>query len=340
MPVELKNLHSFQLPANGNSVLYIERPEQLQSLQEDEQFLILAAGSNTVFVDDYAGTIVIPSFYGISVDEQTDGVRLRVGASENWHQIVTYCVDNKLNGFENLALIPGTVGAAPVQNIGAYGVEIEQFIESVEVVTVATGEVKTLTKAACHFSYRDSLFKRQPGRFLITAVNFYLPKRWQPRLDYGPLQRLASVDQLSAKTIYDEVIRIRQSKLPDPVTTPNAGSFFKNPLISDSQLEGLQQRYPNIVFFRTDKGAKIAAGWLIDKLGLKGFQQGGAAVHSKQALVLVNRGNATGDDVITLCRYIRQQVAAAFDIWLEVEVRLIGPQGLIVLDGMDSVKSG
>lgn len=331
MSVNLQNLHSFRLPARAQALIRLNDISQLSALETISRYLVLAGGTNTVFVTDYQGAIVVPDFYGMTVEQSADCFRLRVGASENWHHFVTDCVERGIDGLENLALIPGTVGAAPVQNIGAYGVEVGAFIESVEAIDLVLKCPLQLDHSACQFGYRDSTFKRQVNRYLITHVNFKIPKQWRPVLSYGPLQQLQQRKTINAKEIYRAVIDVRQAKLPMPEELPNAGSFFKNPEITQQELDVLQLSYPDVPYYPTDNGFKVAAGWLIDTLGLKGFTYKGVAVHKQQALVLVNTGEATGEHLLALCQFIRHRIYQVFHILLEPEVRLIGMLGLVEL---------
>ncbi|WP_404399876.1 UDP-N-acetylmuramate dehydrogenase [Idiomarina seosinensis] len=327
MSVDLQPLHSFRLPARASELLQVSSDRDLRLLNKLTNYLILASGSNTVFVEDYQGTIVQPRFFGIDVNEDDYAYHVSCGASENWHDFVLFCMQRKIFGLENLALIPGSVGASPVQNIGAYGVEVADYIDSVECFDLVSGELLSFSKRDCNFNYRDSLFKRQPGRWLICRVNFKLTKNWQPNINYPVFSDMTR--QSAATELLNRVIAVRQAKLPNPEQLPNAGSFFKNPLVSETTLTNLLQRWPDLVYFNAPRGAKIAAGWLIDNLGLKGFSVGDAAVHQQQALVLVNKGNATGEDVLNLCQHIRRVVFDASGITLEPEVRLIGRTGLI-----------
>ncbi|RUO72745.1 UDP-N-acetylmuramate dehydrogenase [Idiomarina seosinensis] len=326
MSVDLQPLHTFRLPSRGLRLLKIRNAEDVQQLADIERYIILADGSNTLFLEDYDGVVVQPEFYGIEIKEQEAHFEITVGASENWHQLVVFCLDKGIFGLENLALIPGSVGAAPVQNIGAYGVEVCDFIDSVECIDLDSGNPITLTNEQCQFSYRDSLFKRNPERWLISKVHFVINKDWQPNLKYPALTALP--DNATAKRVFEHVVATRQSKLPDPIDIPNAGSFFKNPVVSVEKLEELQSIWPDIVYFKTTGGIKLAAGWLIEQLGLKGLQVGAASVHTQQALVLVNNGSATGNDVLALCRHVQQQIQQQCGIELEPEVRLIGHEGL------------
>ncbi|PYE31874.1 UDP-N-acetylmuramate dehydrogenase [Idiomarina fontislapidosi] len=294
-----------------------------------DKFLILGDGTNTIFIDDYDGVIVKSCISGVDCQAQDEGWYIRVGAQENWHRFVTWTLNENIRGLENLVLIPGSVGAAPVQNIGAYGVEVSQYIKTVEAVHLATGQQHTLTNHQCDFSYRDSIFKRQPGAWLITHVNFFIPKSWQPNLSYPALAELNTETSVTAQSIADKVIAIRSSKLPDPARLPNAGSFFKNPLVSVEHYQQLIGSFPDLIAFKQNTGYKLAAGWLIEHLGLKGACCGDCCVHDKQALVLVNQGHATGGDVLALCRLIQQRVEHAFGVMLEPEVRMVGHGGLI-----------
>lgn len=325
----LASHHSFKINNYASEVFNVTSVADARSVGDLDSFLILGEGTNTLFVDNYDGVIVKSDITGISLQESQSGWHIRVGAQENWHDFVTWTLAKNMYGLENLVLIPGSVGAAPVQNIGAYGVEVSQYIQSVEAIHISTGEVHTIANDECDFSYRDSVFKRNPRSWLITHVNFYIPKAWQPNLSYPALADLKSQASISARTIADTVIAIRSSKLPDPNKIPNAGSFFKNPVVSVERYQQLIGDFPNLVGFEVDSGYKLAAGWLIECLGLKGTCCGDCCVHNKQALVLVNRGHATGDDVLALCRLIQQRVEQAFSVMLEPEVRLIGRNGLI-----------
>lgn len=293
-----------------------------------ERCYILGEGSNTLFIGVSAPTILRPLFKGIEVEETDDIYRIKVAAGESWHDFVSFCVKNNYNGLENLALIPGSVGAAPVQNIGAYGVEIADFIESVSWYEIASGELKIMPKSACGFGYRESLFKREfLGKGIITEVILCLPKAWKPKLNYNGLDSLSS--EASAKQVFEQVINIRNQKLPNPKDIPNAGSFFKNPVIERKQLVELLKVFPEIVYYDIDDTkVKVAAGWLIDRLGLKGFELDGAAVHNKQALVLVNQGVNSGMHIVKLAKHVQDKVSKAFGILLEPEVRLVDDKGL------------
>jgi UDP-N-acetylmuramate dehydrogenase len=249
---------------------------------------------------------------------------VEAGAGESWHGLVQWTLAQGLPGLENLALIPGTVGAAPVQNIGAYGVELKDRFDSLDAVDLVTGRTVTLDAAACRFGYRDSVFKQHlAGKSVITRVRFRLPRPWAPVLGYLDLERKRAetgIAEPDARTIFDWVCAIRRAKLPDPAVIGNAGSFFKNPVVSAEQCRDIIDRDPEVVHYPLPDGSvKLAAGWLIDACGWKGKAVGGAAVYDKQALVLVNRGGATGGEVVTLARAIQESVYGRFGIRLEPE---------------------
>ena len=243
---------------------------------------------------------------------------------ENWHQLVEWSLSQGIDGLENLALIPGCAGSAPIQNIGAYGVEFKDVCDYVDVLNLNTGEQFRLQANECEFGYRESIFKHRYAQgYVITAVGLKLAKNWQPILKYGSLVNF-DPQTVTAKQVFDEVCHIRRSKLPDPKEFGNAGSFFKNPVVSAEQFAKIQKQVENLPHFpQLDGSVKLAAGWLIDQCHLKGFQIGGAAVHQQQALVLINKGNATGQDVVKLAHHIRQTVADKFGVYLQPEVRFM-----------------
>lgn len=326
--ISLKDLHTFQLPYRAAEVITIHAREELEEIEGD--YLVLGEGSNTIFTCDFQRPILRVALDEITIQESSDHYQLSVGAGVNWHELVVFTLENDMPGLENLALIPGSVGAAPVQNIGAYGVEVGDYIDSVTAWDRIAKEWRVFSREACAFAYRDSHFKRNPHRFVISEVNFKLPKAWQPRLGYGALAHLS--DNATAQEVMQAVIAIRNSKLPNPNVTPNAGSFFKNPEVSSREFERIKKNYPQVVAYQLPNGnVKLAAGWLIDQLGLKGFNCGGAAVHRQQALVLINQGGAQGNDILNLARHVRAQVLQRFGVELEAEVRLMDKKGLIEL---------
>ena len=331
----LQPFHTFSLPAKAKKIIEIRSIPALQQAWQDclaEQLpvLFLGQGSNVLFVEDFDGAVLLNRLLGIEHQEDADFHYLHVNGGEVWHDLVRWSIEQGYYGLENLALIPGCAGSAPIQNIGAYGVEFKDVCDYVEVMNLHSGELFRLTNAECEFGYRESVFKHQYAQgYVITAVGLKLAKAWKPVLKYGNLANLDKSAVTSAD-VFAEICAVRQSKLPDPNVFGNAGSFFKNPVVSAQQFERLQQNYATIPHFpQPDGSIKLAAGWLIDQCGLKGFQIGGAAVHQQQALVLINQGNATASDVVELAHHIYQLVALRFDIHLQPEVRFIGKQGEI-----------
>ncbi|QGZ60730.1 UDP-N-acetylmuramate dehydrogenase [Paraburkholderia acidisoli] len=299
---------------------------------QDMATLVLGGGSNVVFTRDFDGLVLLMSLAGKRcVREDSEAWYVEAAAGENWHDFVAWTLEAGMPGLENLALIPGTVGAAPIQNIGAYGLEMAERCATVRAVELATGEAVEFDAAACEFGYRDSFFKRAGrDRFVITAVTFRLPKAWQPNARYADLARElarnaaqsghAAADTITARAVFDAVVAVRRAKLPDPLELGNAGSFFKNPVIEAAQFDALRAREPEIVSYaQADGRVKLAAGWMIDRCGWKGRALRGAAVHDRQALVLVNRDNATGADILELAQAIRSDVLARFGVELEQE---------------------
>lgn len=294
---------------------------------------LLGGGSNLLLVDDFDGLVVHANIPGIrKVREDRNHVWLEAGSGEDWDGFVAYCVSQEYYGVENLSLIPGKIGSAPVQNIGAYGVEVQEVIDSVKGFDLQSFQEYEIPASECQFSYRDSIFKHElKGRFVVTSVVFRLDKFPDFKLNYGDLQ--AEIIRRGGETlrnVREAVIAIRESKLPDPLVTGNAGSFFKNPVVDSGIAELLKVQYPAIpVYAAGDGRIKLAAGWLIEQCGWKGFRRGGAGVHEKQALVLVNYGEASGSEIYQLAREIQQSVADKFGVVLEPEVNMLGKEGLI-----------
>lgn len=329
----LSSYHTFGLAAQCQSLVGIDSLDTVSCLFNrlgEQPVCLLGHGSNSVFVSDFAGTVLLNQLKGVEVEELSDEIRISAAAGENWHQLVSFCMQQGYYGLENLALIPGTVGAAPIQNIGAYGVELGSLVHAVEFLHLATGEVVRLSGAECQFAYRDSIFKHElANKVLISKVILSLPRKSTPVASYGELASLPSVD---AMTVFNKVIEIRQQKLPDPAQLGNAGSFFKNPIITNEKLQQLQQRYPDIPAYRQSSSqVKLPAAWLIDQLGFKGQEFGGVRCHPSQALVLTNTGTATGEKLLSFARQIKHRVAEVFDLEIENEVRLIGKTGLVAL---------
>nr|WP_275442816.1 UDP-N-acetylmuramate dehydrogenase [Pseudoalteromonas sp. OOF1S-7] len=328
----MQSLHTFSLPASCRTLLRITDPAQLYDHDFSTPFYILGEGSNSVFLSDYAGTVIQMANRGVAIEEQASHYVVRAAAGESWHALVMHLLAQGIGGLENLVLIPGTLGAAPIQNIGAYGVELADVLYQVQGFDIASRTMQTLDKAACELGYRDSVFKHVlKDRFIITEVTLHLPKQWQPVLSYGPLKALCC-DTVTPQAVAEHVMATRRSKLPDPQVLANAGSFFKNPVVDKAQADALASRYPDMPSYPVDaQHCKLAAGWLIERAGLKGYQQGGIRVYERQALVLVNEGNSRGEDLKAVISHIQHTILTQFDIVLEHEVRLIGPQGEITI---------
>jgi len=290
--------------------------------------LVLGGGSNIVLADDFPGLAIMVKHAGIEfVDEDDDFVYLQVGAGENWHKLVCYCLGFHYWGLENLSLIPGNVGAAPIQNIGAYGVELQDVFSELRAMEIQSRVVVNFEKDACEFAYRDSVFKnRFRDRYVITHVTLKLHKSPHNRIDYPALkQALAVIPEadVTPQNISDAVCEIRSAKLPKPEDIPNAGSFFKNPIVTNEEFQSLQQRFPAIVAYPAgEEHTKLAAAWLIEHAGLKGVKQGGASVHSQQALVLTNTQRGSGLDVLALARHVQERVFEQYAVSLEMEPRV------------------
>jgi UDP-N-acetylmuramate dehydrogenase len=327
--VSLKALHTFGLSVSAAAYASVSNEEELLDLLPVQKpTLILGGGSNVLFTKDFKGLVLHNSIKGIEVLEETEqDVLVRVGGGEVWHDLVLWCIDQGYGGIENLSLIPGSVGAAPIQNIGAYGVEVKDVFERLEAIDIKTGEIKTFEHKDCHFGYRDSVFKRAlKGKYCITRVIFRLSKRPIFNVSYGAIQAVLEEEKalVSIHSISDAVIQIRQQKLPDPKKIGNSGSFFKNPIIPIEQFNKLKIEYPEIPFYPFGKTeVKLPAGWLIDQLGWKGYRKGDAGVHKNQALVLVNYGNAKGSEIWGLAQEIQQSVSAKYGIHLEAEVNIL-----------------
>jgi len=328
---DLTNYNTFHLHAEAQRFFEFTEPEELIYFLQHEKLplkhLILGGGSNLLFRNHFNGLIIHPNIPGITeVDEDRNFVYLEAGAGVNWDELVYRSVQFELGGLENLSLIPGNVGAAPVQNIGAYGVEAKDRIHVARGVHLETAQLVEWRGDECQFGYRDSIFKNElKNKVVITSVVFKLDKFPEFNLDYGTLK--AEVDKLgkvSLKTVRQAVINIRESKLPDPKKIGNAGSFFKNPMVDLPVANDLVSQYPKIPIYPADESqVKLAAGWLIDQCGWKGYRNGNVGVHPDQALVLVNYGNGTGEQLVDLSAQIRKSVMEKFHIMLEPEVNII-----------------
>ena len=328
--VSLKPYNTFGLPAVARRLVRVASDADVRRVVDHPELglapkFVLGGGSNIILTRDMPQVVVKVEVRGVRlVEERTDAWIVEAGAGENWHEFVAHTLAQGWPGLENLALIPGTVGAAPVQNIGAYGVELKDRFESLDAVDLVTGRTSLLWPGICAFGYRDSVFKHSlTGRSVITRVRFRLPKPWQPVLGYLELERRmheTGITAPSARQISDWICAIRRAKLPDPALIGNAGSFFKNPVVTPEQCRDIIGRDPEIVHYPMPDGSvKLAAGWMIDACGWKGKTVGQAGVYEKQALVLVNRGHAIGSEVMTLARAIQESVYGRFGIRLEHE---------------------
>lgn len=332
--VSLKPFNTFGLDAKANYFEEINREEQLTELLHQERFgamplLILGGGSNVLFTEDFSGLVLLNRLKGIQVLQESDSdILLEVASGEVWHDFVLHAVENSWSGIENLSLIPGTVGAAPMQNIGAYGVEVKEVIEQVRFLNLSTLQIETLNTEQCEFGYRESIFKHAlKGKVFILSVKFRLKKgEFEPQISYGAIQDTLveqGIKQPSMKEVSDAVITIRQSKLPDPAVLGNSGSFFKNPEIPEEQFASLKELFENIPSYPTRPGfVKVPAGWLIEQAGWKGKRVGETGSHAKQALVLVNYGNAEGYEVKALAFEIINDIHTKFGIRLSPEVNI------------------
>ncbi|MBU0784044.1 MAG: UDP-N-acetylmuramate dehydrogenase [Gammaproteobacteria bacterium] len=330
--VDLQPLHTFGLPARALELRLLVNTADLlafaRARQEGQTFLLLGEGSNTVFVNAQVDATVWKVALKGRQYLGCDGIHhhLRVRAGENWHQTVEWTVAMGWGGLENLALIPGCVGASPVQNIGAYGVELKDRVSAVHVFDLDAQSERAFTVDECEFAYRDSIFKHAAqGRYVITAVDFALPVHWQPVLGYGDVaQRVAELGELTPVNLLKAVCAIRTEKLPDPAVLGNSGSFFKNPIVDTAQVKCLIDQFPNLVHYPAGPGMeKLAAGWLIDQCGLKGHVLGGVGVYSKQALILVNLGQGQGSELLQLVQHVQSSVQRKYGVLIEPEPNLI-----------------
>ncbi len=331
--VSLKKFNTFGLNVKADRLVTFAHEENAIRFLEQKngsvlKCMILGGGSNLLFTEDFHGTMIHPEMEGITLEgKKGDDVIVSAGAGVIWDKLVESTVNKGLGGLENLSLIPGLVGAVPVQNIGAYGVEAKDTIEKVRAISIEDGSVREFKNEDCRFGYRDSIFKRElKGKYFITKVYFILSTKPKLCLEYGSLKdeinKLGSTSLVNVRNI---VISTRQNKLPDPEQICNAGSFFKNPVVNDQVADQLKSKHPKIPVFKDHSGGvRLAAGWLIEQCGWKGKRIGDAGVHDKQALVIVNHGNATGRELFDLSEQVKKSVAEKFGIILEREVEVIG----------------
>ena len=328
--ISLRTRNSFGVDQQAARLVEFETPEDLRTLFAagiPEKWTVLAGGNNILFTRDYDGVLLTPVARGITLlSDDGDEVRVRADAGVEWDDLVEWAVGRGLWGIENLSLIPGKAGAAPVQNIGAYGCEAKDAIRRVEMYCVETGAMLTLDAAHCGFGYRESVFKHDlKGRAIITAVEIALTHTPRPRLGYGDVEReVESRGGATLRNIREAICAIRRAKLPDPAVLGNAGSFFKNPVVGAAAAEHLLAEYPDMPHYPAPEGrVKLAAGWLIDRAGMKGRRKGAVGVHERQALVLVNHGGATGGEVIAFAHEVQERVREKFGIEIDTEVNIL-----------------
>ncbi len=331
--ISLKPFHSFGCDVNATYFTTIKSSHEIELAidwckKNDKPFLVLGSGTNMLFTKQVEALVLKMEIKGIQkTNETASEVYLSVGAGENWHHFVSYCVHKGWGGVENLSLIPGTVGAAPIQNIGAYGVEVKETIETITAYDTIANKWVSLNKLDSDFGYRNSLFKREKNRFIITKVDFCLQKQPKLRTDYGAIREVLhqkKIQNPSLEDVSNAIVFIRTQKLPDPKMLGNAGSFFKNPTVSINQFELLKNKYENIMAFPiSDTEYKLAAGWLIEHSGWKGVKKGNIGCYEKQALVIVNYGNGTGQEILDFSAEIIQSVFQKFEVVLEREVNVI-----------------
>jgi len=331
----LKQFNTFGIEVYAKEFIEISKKDDainyFKTFDPNKNILIIGGGSNLLLTTDFNGLVIKNNLRGIEViSEDENEISLRVGAGENWHEFVMYCVEKNYAGIENLSLIPGNVGASPMQNIGAYGIEVKEVISSVEAIEINSGKLRHFNNEECQFAYRSSVFKTSlKDKYFISSVTFLLKKKATFKIEYGAIQqqlKANGVDEgaLSIKAISDAVIQIRQSKLPDPKKIGNSGSFFKNPIVSSDKKNELITSYPDMPFYELDAdNIKLAAGWLIEQAGWKGYREGDYGVHEKQALVLVNYGQAKGEEIFMLSEKILNSIQEKFGVSLEREVNII-----------------
>lgn len=332
--ISLKPFNTFGIDALAKYFTSIESIDDIKELIQRPEYvnnerLILGGGSNLLLTKNVGAIVVKNNLKSIEVIKETpEHVFVKCAGGEVWHEFVMWCINKNYGGLENLSLIPGCTGASPMQNIGAYGVEIKDCFYELEAIHAITGEQKKFSKSECEFGYRESVFKHQyKNQFIITSVTFQLSKHPNFHIEYGAIKQeldAMNISELNIKAISQAVINIRSSKLPNPKDIGNAGSFFKNPEVSASLYENLKMNFPTIVAYPLENGNyKLAAGWLIEQSGLKGYREGDAGVHKLQALVLVNYGNATGSDIYNLSSHVLDTVKNKFGVELEREVNII-----------------
>ena len=327
----LKNYNTFNIDVKSDKFISINSEDQLinflSQYKNEENIFVLGGGSNVLFSKDYKGTIVHISIKGKKIiEELDDSIIIEVNSGENWHEFVKWSIENNYGGIENLSLIPGNVGAAPIQNIGAYGVELKDVFDSCRVLSIDSKKIQHYNKDECQFDYRTSVFKSKPkNKYIILSIRLKLTKEPHSyNLSYDSLKDRFKDKEINLSNISEEIIKIRESKLPDPKKIGNCGSFFKNPFIDSMKLDKLLEKYPELPYHKSHNGLyKIPAAWLIEKMGFKDKNLGDAGVYINQPLVVVNNGNASGSDILNFTNSIKKSVQEEFNIDLEEEVNII-----------------
>ncbi|TRX26743.1 UDP-N-acetylmuramate dehydrogenase [Flavobacterium franklandianum] len=329
----LKNYNTFGIEAKAKQFVAVHNTTELRTILEQNKSkkkFVLGGGSNMLLTQDLDALVIHVDLKGKKIIKKNDDfVWVQSQAGENWHEFVLWTIDQNLGGLENMSLIPGNVGTTPVQNIGAYGTEIKDTFDSCEAMTIENLEMRTFTKAECHFDYRESVFKNEAkDQYIITSVVFKLTKRnHKINISYGDISGELSNNNITnptLKEVSNAVIAIRQSKLPDPKELGNSGSFFKNPILLKSDFEKIHQQFPEMKYYEiSETEVKVPAGWLIEQAGFKGKRFGDAGIHKNQALVLVNYGNATGQEILDLSKTIQNTIYKTFGIHIEAEVNVI-----------------
>jgi len=331
--ISLRNYNTFNVEASAAYFASLSSKDDFAELFEHKIYqqnhhFILGGGSNVLFTKNFDGLVIHNNIKGIEIlKENENEVYIKFGAGEVWHECVLFCIEKGFGGIENLSLIPGYIGAAPMQNIGAYGVELKDVFESLEAINLESGAVETFKNTQCNFGYRESIFKNKvKDQYLITNVILKLQKQPKFNISYGAIEKTLAengIEELSIKAICDTVIQIRQSKLPDPKVIGNAGSFFKNPVVKNEVVSNIKKEFPEMPSYPANKKTKIPAGWLIDQCGFKGKVVGETGTFKNQALVLVNHGNAKGEEILSFSKEIRATVLDRFGIELEREVNVV-----------------
>ena len=324
----LKNNNTFGIDCRAAEFIEYDSVEDLQRVipeLKERRVLHIGGGSNLLFTGDFPGVVLHSRIKGIDILDETDEtVVIRVGAAEVWDDLVAYAVKNGWNGIENLSLIPGETGAAAVQNIGAYGTEVKDVILSVETLSLENGKMRTFSNAECGYAYRQSVFKKSlKGQYAVISVTMRLSKQFSPNVGYGNIRQALEGRELTASNVRQAIIDIRNQKLPDPKVTGNAGSFFVNPVVDADKFNDLRQQYPDMPYYEVEGGFKIPAGWLIEQAGWKGRALGRAAVHDRQALVIVNLGGASAAEIVRLSERVRKDVFSKFGVSISPEVNFV-----------------